>query len=187
MESGATIPDRSGKKWVPTSYQTGLVRRLYFDYQTGLVRSKYSLLTRLVDLEKNVCIMNLVEKVQPSYQTGLVSNEYLLLTRPVWYNSLKGFLSHKYHRYYLALRCLERMSVRFVPNSKVWVFNQHGQRARVKRLWTESQLDSSLGLARPLTVAELTVKTVAGPRLTMLSCVTRQACYSAIPTNMPTK
>ena len=39
MESGATIPDWSGKKWGLTSYQTGLVRRLYFSYQTSLVRS----------------------------------------------------------------------------------------------------------------------------------------------------
>ena len=61
-------------------------------YQTGLVRSKNSLLTRLVDLAKNVCIMNLVEKVQPSYQTGLVSNEYLLLNRPVWYEVRAYFL-----------------------------------------------------------------------------------------------
>ena len=92
MESGATIPDWSGKKQGLTSYQTGLVRRLYFSYQTGLVRSKNSLLTRLVDLAKNVCIMNLVEKVQPSYQTGLVSNEYLLLNRPVWYEVGAYFL-----------------------------------------------------------------------------------------------
>ena len=92
MESGATIPDWSGKKQGLTSYQTGLVRRLYFSYQTGLVRSKNSLLTRLVDLAKNVCIMNLVEKVQPSYQTGLVSNEYLLLNRPVWYEVRAYFL-----------------------------------------------------------------------------------------------
>ena len=55
-------------------------------------RSKNSLLTRLVDLAKNVCIMNLVEKVQPSYQTGLVSNEYLLLNRPVWYEVGAYFL-----------------------------------------------------------------------------------------------
>ena len=52
----------------------------------------YSPLTRLVDLAKTVCIMNLVEKVQPSYQTGLVSNEYLLLNRPVWYEVGAYFL-----------------------------------------------------------------------------------------------
>ena len=61
-------------------------------YQTGLVRSKNSLITRLVDLAKNVCIMNLEEKVQPSYQTGLVSNEYLLFNRPVWYEVRANFL-----------------------------------------------------------------------------------------------
>ena len=33
--------------------------------------------------------------------------------------SIKGVLSQKYNMYSLALRCLERMSVRFVPNSKV--------------------------------------------------------------------
>ena len=33
--------------------------------------------------------------------------------------TLKGSMSNKYHRYYFALRCLKRMSVRFVPNSKV--------------------------------------------------------------------
>ena len=114
MESGATIPDWSGKKWVPTSYQTGLVRRLYFSYQTGLVRSKYSLLTRLVDLEKNVCIMNLVEKVQPSYQTGLVSNEYLLLTRPVWYEVRAYFLPD----------WSGKKVVPFLPDSYFWQTNQ---------------------------------------------------------------
>ena len=111
MESGATIPDWSGKKWVPTSYQTGLVRRLYFSYQTGLVRSKYSLLTRLVDLEKNVCIMNLVEKVQPSYQTGLVSNEYLLLNRPVWYEVRAYFLPD----------WSGNKAVLFLPDSYLWL------------------------------------------------------------------
>ena len=48
MESGATIPDWSGKKQGLTSNQTGLLRRLYFSYQTGLVSNEYLLLNRPV-------------------------------------------------------------------------------------------------------------------------------------------
>ena len=131
MESGATIPDRSGKKWAPTSYQTGLVRRLYFSYQTGLVRSKYSLLTRLVDLAKNVCIMNLVEKVQPSYQTGLVSNEYLLLTRPVWYEVRAYFLPD----------WSGNKAVLFLPDSYFWQISTgcYKKRGNKRKLGSKSK------------------------------------------------
>ena len=74
MQSGWTIPDRSGEKVIANSHQTSLVWGKYFG------------LTRLVQFGESILATRQSgEKVMTNtQQTGLVRGKYFGLTRLVW-------------------------------------------------------------------------------------------------------